>query len=120
VVHTNREREIIMESVTSRRVFAAHPDRPLCANPEALSTIGPTGATAILHTERGQFYSLNEVGGRVWELLQGGATFSAIAARLYGEYDAAPEAIGSDLERLLEQLAGAGLLFIDGGDDDER
>jgi hypothetical protein len=56
----------------------------------------------------------------VWELLQGGATFSAIAARLYGEYDAAPEAIGSDLERLLEQLAGAGLLFIDGGDDDER
>jgi hypothetical protein len=85
-----------------------------------MSTIGPTGAIAILDAERGQFYSLNEVGGRVWEVLREGATFSAIVARLCGEYDAAPETIGGDVERLLEQFAGAGLLSIDGGDDDER
>ena len=109
-----------MQSTASFQGFSAHPDIRLHADPAALSTIGATGAIAILDTESGQFYSLNEVGGRVWELLREGATFRVIVARLCGEYDAASETIGADVERLLEQFAGAGLLVIDGGGDDER
>ncbi|HEY9428117.1 MAG TPA: PqqD family protein [Gemmatimonadaceae bacterium] len=109
-----------MLSTTSFQGFSAHPDRGLRANPAALSTTGPTGAIAILDAERGQFYSLNEVGGRVWELLRDGATFGAIVDRLCGEYDAAPETIGADVERLLVQLASVGLVLTEGDDDDER
>lgn len=109
-----------MKSITSFRSYAAHPDRPLRSNPGALSTTGPTGATAILDAESGQFYSLNDVGGLVWELLRGGTTFGAIVARLYDEYDAAPEAIGTDVERLLGDFARVGLLLTEGSDDGGR
>ena len=109
-----------MQSITSLRVFSAYPDRGLRADPAALSTVGPTGTAAILDSGSGQFYSLNEAGGRVWELLREGTTFGAIVEQLCGEYDATPETIGADVERLLAQFAGAGLMLIDGGDDDER
>lgn len=109
-----------MQSTASFQGFSAHPDRGLHANPAALSTIGPTGTAAILDSESGQFYSLNEVGGKVWELLREGTTSGAIVARLCGEYDAMPETIGADVARLLAQFAGAGLLLTDGDDDDER
>jgi hypothetical protein len=109
-----------MQSTASFQGFSAHPYRGLRANPAALSTVGPTGAAAILNSESGQFYSLNEVGGRVWELLREGTTFGAIVDKLCGEYDATPETIGADMERLLAQFAGAGLVLIDGGNDGER
>ncbi|HET7552529.1 MAG TPA: PqqD family protein [Gemmatimonadaceae bacterium] len=90
------------------------------ANSAALSTVGPTGAIAILDAERGQFYSINDVGGRVWELLRGETTFDAIVDQLCVEYDAARETIGADVARLLEQFASVGLVVTEGDGDDER
>lgn len=107
-----------MQSTVALESFPDRPDRRLCVSAAAMSTIGPTGAIAILDTERGQFYSLNEVGGRVWELLREGTTFGAIVARLCGEYDAEQETIGMDVARLLEHLAAAGLVFPEAGDGD--
>jgi hypothetical protein len=78
--------------------------------------VGPTGATAILDVESGRFYSLNEVGAHVWSLLREGTTFGAILERLQSEYDVTAERLGSDMELLLQQLASAGLLDVDGGE----
>jgi hypothetical protein len=79
-----------------------------------LSTVGPTGAAAILDPESGRFYSLNEVGARVWSLLSVGTTFGAILERLQSEYDVTAERLGTDVELLLRQFASAGLLVVDG------
>ena len=103
-----------MESSTLHRAFSAQPDRRLRANPAMLSTVGPTGAAAILDPESGQFYSLNEVGARVWLLLREGTTFGAILEQLESEYDVTAERLGADVERLLGQLARAGLLNREG------
>lgn len=109
-----------MESTSPLQAFSTQPDRRLSASSEALSTVGPTGATAILDPDSGQFYSLNEVAGRVWELLRDGTTFRAIMDQLDSEYDVAAEALAVDLERVLEQFARAGLLQVEGGVHDER
>jgi hypothetical protein len=116
----NHEGGIAVESTSPLQVFSTQPDRRLSASSEALSTVGPTGATAILDPESGQFYSLNEVAGRVWELLRHGTTFRAIIDQLESEYDGGGETLAADVERLLEQFARAGLIAAEGGIHDER
>jgi hypothetical protein len=110
---------IAVESTLQVQAYSTQPDRRLSASPEALSTTGPTGATAILHPESGQFYSLNEVAGRVWELLRDGMTFRAISQKLESEYDVAAETLAVDVERLLAKFARAGLIVAEGGADDK-
>ena len=85
-----------------------------------LFTTGPTGAAAILDSESGQFYSLNEVGARVWSLLSEGTTSGAIVAQLHSEYDVTAETLAVDVERLLQQFASAGLLWMEGAGHGER
>ncbi len=105
-----------MQFTSQSSNFSATPDRVLRASADALSTIGPTGATAVLDSESGCFYSLNEVGTRVWSLLTAGTTFRAIIEELGNEYDVTAETLGTDMERLLRQFASAGLLETDGDD----
>jgi hypothetical protein len=116
----NHEGGTTVESTSPLQAFSTQPDRRLSASSEALSTVGPTGATAILDPDSGQFYALNEVAGRVWELLRDGTTFRAITNQLESEYDVAAEVLTVDVERLLEQFARAGLMEAEGGPDDER
>jgi hypothetical protein len=116
----NHEGGITVESTSPLQTFSTRPDRRLSASSEALSTVGPTGSTAILDPDSGQFYSLNEVAGRVWELLQNGTTFRAIMNRLESDYEVETETLTTDVERLLGQFAGAGLLELEGGVHVER
>ena len=109
-----------MGTTSSLQAFSTQPDRRLTASSEALSTVGPTGATAILDPNSGLFYSLNEVAGRVWELLRDGTTFRSITDQLESEYDVAAETLAADVERLLEQFTRAGLIAVEGGAHDER
>lgn len=103
-----------MESASPPGVFSAQPDRPLRASSAVLSTGGATGATAILDSEKGRFYSLNDAGGRVWSLLCEGTSFGAIVGRLQSEYEVSAEEAGADIEQLLRQLADAGLVRAEG------
>lgn len=99
-----------MQPTSPSREFSAMPDRVLRARPAALSTVGPTGAAAILDPESGQFYSLNEVGARVWSLLSVGTTFDTILEQLQNEYDVTGERLGADVEQLLRQFVSVGLI----------
>lgn len=58
----------------------------------------------------GNYYSLNELGARAWELLDETRTISEIAASLAAEYDAPQETIEEDLRTLLDQFVQAGLI----------
>jgi hypothetical protein len=102
-----------VESAPRSRIFSAHPHRRLRASPAALSTVGATGATAILDQATARFYTLNDVGGRVWSLLRDGTTFAAIVDQLACEYNVAVDVLHSDTEQLLLQLAEAELLRVE-------
>ncbi len=64
----------------------------------------------LLNLKDGQYYALNEVGGRVWELCDGSNSVRDIVTLLCGEYDAPRETIQEDVHEVLEELAGADLL----------
>lgn len=59
----------------------------------------------LLNLDGGQYYTLDAVGGRVWELCDGTRSVSAILAALCAEYDAPPAAIEADVLELLADLA---------------
>lgn len=68
------------------------------------------GTVVLLTVDDGQYYALDGVGGRIWELCDGSRTVSEIAAILCDEYEATAETIEGDLHELLTDLANENLV----------
>jgi hypothetical protein len=64
----------------------------------------------LLHAGSGRYYTLDDVGGRVWELCDGQTKVSEIVAAICREYDAPPETIEGDVLELLIDFANEGLI----------
>ena len=63
-----------------------------------------TDATVLLDVERGLYYTLNEVAGRVWELLAAGEPVIEILRVVGDEYEVDPEVLEADLRGLLTEM----------------
>jgi hypothetical protein len=61
-------------------------------------------ATVLLDADRGKYYTLNEVAGRVWELVAAGEPVLEILRLLGEEYDAPVETLEGDMTGLLDRL----------------
>lgn len=73
------------------------------------------GEVAILHLEAGMYYGLDNVGARIWSLIQKPRTVVEIRDILMSEYEVEPGHCESDLIALLQRLADEGLIeFRDG------
>lgn len=69
------------------------------------------GETVILlDPSSGEYFTLDDVGGRVWELCDGSRTVSEIVDAIAREYDAPRERIQGDVSELLAELAGIQLV----------
>jgi hypothetical protein len=87
------------------------PTTTLSRSPGVLAQSAPTDSTLILLNPRsGEYFTLEAVGPRVWELCDGKRTIAEIAAAIADEYDAAPETITSDVLELAEALMDAKLV----------
>jgi pyrroloquinoline quinone biosynthesis protein D len=64
----------------------------------------------ILNPNDGQYFSLDEVGGRIWELCEGDRSVADIAAAVAAEYDAEADVVAADALELLAELKEAGLV----------
>lgn len=69
-------------------------------------------ATVLMDRKRGTYFTLNEVGGRVWELAGAGASVLEMVERLLEEYDVRREQLEADVAATLRQLIDARLLAI--------
>jgi hypothetical protein len=58
----------------------------------------------LLNPKSGEYYTLEAVGTRVWQLCDGKRTISEIAATIAEEYDASPETIERDVMELVKEL----------------
>lgn len=65
-----------------------------------------------LNLETGQYYGLDEVGARFWELLTTNDTVEQTRSRLLDEFSVSEEVLSSDLDRYLAELVSCGLLEI--------
>jgi pyrroloquinoline quinone biosynthesis protein D len=64
----------------------------------------------LLSLTSGQYYALDEVGVRVWELCDGARSVAEVVSLLTQEYDAPAETIETDVLELLEDLASERLV----------
>lgn len=64
----------------------------------------------LMDRKRGTYYTLNEVGGRIWELVGHGATVAHVFERLLDEYDVPRSQLEPDVATTLYQLINDRLL----------
>jgi len=78
-------------------------------SPEALFQ-EVSGETVILDLNSEQYFSLDEVGTRIWQLLQESAEIQSVYDVLLEEYDVEPAILKADIHRLLQELIKVGLV----------
>ncbi len=65
------------------------------------------GSAVIVLSDSGTVTVLNEVGTRVWELIDGARSVGAIAQTIESEYEVSLEQATQDVDELLQQLLDA-------------
>ncbi len=70
------------------------------------------GEIVALNVDKGQCYGLNEVGSRVWRLLDRPMTLQEICSNLQSEYEVDPEMCREEVSRLLGELQSEGLVEV--------
>ena len=71
------------------------------------------GESVLLDLASEQYFGLDPVGTRIWELLADAPTLGQVHETLCAEFDAEPERIRDDLLALVRQLREAGLVRVD-------
>ncbi len=75
--------------------------------------IQPVGGESILlDLASEQYFGLDEVGARIWELLSRSGSLEHVHATLCDEFSESPARIESDLLTLLQKMTDAGLVTI--------
>jgi coenzyme PQQ synthesis protein D (PqqD) len=77
--------------------------RPLRAN--GILAQRNADSLILLNPDSGQYFTLDEVGARVWELCDGSHPVAEVVSTLHAEYDAPVKSIQTDVLELLEDLA---------------
>jgi len=68
------------------------------------------GEAVVLHLITGNYYRLNEVGTRAWELIEEHRDLGRVRDAMLDEFDVTPEVLDADLATLVGELTAMGLL----------
>jgi hypothetical protein len=68
------------------------------------------GEVVILDPVAGAYYSLDQVGATVWNAMQSPISVGALKAVILDTYEVEPETCDRDLQELLQDLHGKGLI----------
>ena len=79
-------------------------------HPDAFST-KIDNQVVILQYETGTYFTLNEVGTNIWQLLEQGQTLQEILDHLAQEYDVSRERLQQDISILIKKLEEKGLIL---------
>ena len=91
-------------------------DQSVTISPEVMSQ-EVSGETVLLDLQSESYFGLDEVGTRIWQLLQEQETLQGVYEVMLEEYDVAPDRLQADLEELMVQLSDSGLISLDAGGD---
>jgi hypothetical protein len=69
--------------------------------------------TVILDLASGNYYGLDAVGSRLWQLLAEGKSLAAARDALLAEYEVGREQLDMDIGRLIQELHARGLVALD-------
>ncbi|RPI57454.1 MAG: PqqD family protein [Acidobacteria bacterium] len=68
------------------------------------------GQWVLLDVTSGQYYALDQVGGRIWQLCDGTRSVRQIAGVVSDEFDTAGQSVEDDVVGLVSELVGESLL----------
>ena len=72
-----------------------------------------SGETVLLDLESENYFGLDEVGTRVWQLIQVSGDLENVFNTLLDEYEVSPERLQQDLDKLLTEINGLGLVTLE-------
>jgi hypothetical protein len=81
-------------------------------SPEVISQ-EVSGETVLLDLESENYFGLDEVGTRIWQLIKETSDLKAIYQTLLTEYDVSEERLQQDLNTLLGEIAKLGLVTLE-------
>jgi hypothetical protein len=67
------------------------------------------GEVVLLEPDAGTYYSLNEVGARIWDMIRDPVSVESVWEQIAREYDVEPAQAEADVLRLLTELVEHGL-----------
>lgn len=71
------------------------------------------GEKVMMDIEQGQYYALDSIGSRIWDLMENKQSVEAIVSVLLEEYDVEQQQCEQDVLILLNELYAEGLITID-------
>ena len=72
-----------------------------------------SGETVLLDLDSENYFGLDEVGTRVWQLIKETNDLNTIYNTLLGEYEVSGERLQQDLTTLLTEIEGLGLIVLE-------
>lgn len=67
------------------------------------------GEAVILDLASSTYFGLDDIGVRIWKLLQDGTELPVVRQQLLSEYDVGAQQLEQDINRFVQQLCEAGL-----------
>jgi hypothetical protein len=86
-------------------------NQTITLSPEVISQ-EVSGETVLLDLESENYFGLDEVGTRIWQLIKETGDLQAIYNTLLEEYEVEEERLQTDLEALLDEIAVLGLITL--------
>ncbi len=71
------------------------------------------GETVLLQLDSGEYFGLDEVGTRIWQLIVEKGDLAEVEAAMRTEYEVDAAALAADLNRVVNELAGKRLIEIE-------
>jgi hypothetical protein len=69
-------------------------------------------ATYVLDAETSELHAFNEVGGRIWDLIDGERTLQDVTAAIADEYEVEPAVAQADVLEFIQTLQEKGLVLL--------
>lgn len=82
-------------------------------HPDVICTELPDGEAVLLHVGTKRYFTLNQTGARIWNLIQQGETLGAIARGLESDYDVSQELARESVLELVGSLYDEQLLVVE-------
>lgn len=71
------------------------------------------GETVLLQLDSGEYFGLDEVGTRIWQLIVEKGDLEEVEAAMRAEYEVDVAVLAADLHRVVDQLASKRLIEIE-------
>jgi len=97
--------------MTSQQTTGLNLNQTIALSPDVISQ-EVSGETVLLDLESENYFGLDEVGTRIWQLIKETNDLNTIYNTLLEEYEVPGERLQQDLNVLLSEIEGLGLIIL--------